>query len=55
MSSKTRPPRPDPQKAGRTPWALVLAVIALGAAVLAALGLVARDGTKADDKDMWKK
>lgn len=54
MSSRT-PPASDPKAAGRTPWALVLAVIALGAAVLAALGLVARDGTKAGDKDMWKK
>jgi hypothetical protein len=33
----------------------VLAVVALGAAVLAGLGLIARDGTKADDKDLWKK
>lgn len=55
MSSPTRPPEPDPRGANRTPWALILPVIALGAAVLIGLGLIARDGTKADDKDMWKK
>jgi len=55
VSLRTRPAGPDPKSTGRTPWALVLSVVALGAAVLAGLGIIARDGTKADDQNMWKK
>jgi hypothetical protein len=55
VSLKTQPPGTDRKDANRTPWALVLTVVALGAAVLAGLGLIAREGTKADDKNMWKK
>jgi hypothetical protein len=55
VSLTTQPPKSDPKSANRTPWALVLSVVALGAVVLAGLGLIARDGTKAGDKDMWKK
>jgi len=55
VSLNTPPPEPDQKSANRTPWALVLAVVALGTAVLVGLGLMAREGTKADDQDMWKK
>ncbi len=55
MSSLPQRSKPDPKGANRTPWALVLAVVALGAAVLVGLGLIAKQGTKAGDQDQWKK
>jgi hypothetical protein len=55
VSSTPQPPGSDPKNASRTPWALVLSVVALGAAVLVGLGLIAKEGTKADDENMWKK
>jgi hypothetical protein len=55
VPSTPRPPGADPRYDNRAPWALVLAAVALGAAVLAGLGIIAKEGTKADDKDMWKK
>ncbi len=55
MPLHPQPPGPDHKSANRTPWALVLAVTALGAAVLVGLGLISQHGTKADEKDLWKK
>jgi hypothetical protein len=34
---------------------LVLAAIALGTAALVGLGLIVKQGTKADDPNLWKK
>ena len=54
MSWNSQPPETEQPGNNRTPWALVLAVIALGATVLVGLGLISKQGTKADNKNMWK-
>ena len=55
MSLPTQPPVSESRKPRPFPLALLLAVIALGAAVLAGLGLIAKHGTRAGDEDSWKK